>query len=69
MAAERDDSKKAQGNRLEELLCEARERYREENGEEPSEEYLEELRKEILRGLAKKGRDEHRDVYDALAEE
>jgi hypothetical protein len=57
------------GNLLQEMLERARERYVEENGEEPPEEFIEEARELVLRDLASRGREEHRDVYDALAEE
>ncbi|AGB17198.1 hypothetical protein Halru_2620 [Halovivax ruber XH-70] len=56
-------------NLLETLLADFRERYVEEHGEEPPEAILHDARRDILRSLAKKGRDEHRDVYDALADE
>lgn len=69
MAAEEDFPEHGDGNLLEELLARTRERYVEEHGEEPPEDFLEDARAMILRRLAKKGRDEHRDVYDALAEE
>lgn len=68
MAAEQDDSAPGR-NLLEEMLETARKRYVEEEGEEPPADFMEEARKEILRRLARKGRDEHRDVYDALADE
>lgn len=67
MAAEEDAPGPADGNLLDELLARTREQYVEEHGEEPPEDFLEEAREMILRQLAKKGRDEHRDVYDALA--
>jgi hypothetical protein len=69
MAAEENSPGPDGGNLLDELLAQAREQYVEEHGEEPPDEFLEEARTRILRRLAKKGRDEHRDVYDALAEE
>lgn len=56
-------------NLLQEMLERARERYVEENGEEPPEEFIEEARELLLRDLASRGREEHRDVYDALADE
>lgn len=69
MAAEDETRERPSGNLLEVLLERARERYVDENGEEPPEEFVEEARELILRNLARSGRDEHRDVYDALANE
>jgi hypothetical protein len=69
MAADETASGGAQSNLLEELLEDVRERYVEEHGEEPPAEFMRDARQDILRSLAKKGRDEHRDVYDALADE
>lgn len=69
MAAEDGTKEKSQANLLEEMLEQARKRYVEENGEEPPAEFMEEARELILRRLARSGRDEHRDVYDALADE
>lgn len=54
---------------LETLLTQVREKYINEHGEEPPEEFEDEARKLIIRQLAKEGRDEHRDIYDALADE
>lgn len=68
MAAEQDGPPKGD-NLLDEMMEATRKRYREEEGEEPPAEFMEEARKEILRRLAQKGRDEHRDIYDALADE
>jgi hypothetical protein len=67
MAAE--DETQQSRNLLQELLERTRERYIEENNEEPPEEFMKEARNLVLRKLALSGRDEHRDVYDALAEE
>lgn len=67
MAAE--DETRESVNLLQQMLSRARERYVEENDEEPPEEFVEEAREVILRELASSGRDEHRDVYDALADE
>lgn len=69
MAAENDPSNPSRANLLDEMLERARDRYIEEHGEEPPEEFMNDARDTILRTLAKKGRDEHRDVYDALADE
>lgn len=68
MAAERDKPPQ-DTNLLEEMLAATRKRYIEEEGEEPPAKFMEEARTEILRRLAQKGRDEHRDIYDALADE
>ena len=68
MGAE-NDAGAVQGNLLEMMIERAREQYIEEHDEEPPEEFVRDARKTILRQLAKKGRDEHRDVYDALADE
>ena len=51
------------------LLEETRERYRDEHDDDPPTAFMQDARELILRRLAKKGRDEHRDVYDALADE
>lgn len=56
-------------NRMEELLEKVRDRYREENDREPPEEFMKDARKKILRDAAKKSRDDHRDISDALADE
>ena len=69
MAADETASGGARYNLLEKLLDDVRKRYIEEHGEEPPEEIMRDARQEILRTLAKRGRDEHRDVYDALADE
>lgn len=69
MAAEEEVPEDGPRNLLEEWLEHARERYVEEHGEEPPEEFMEDARELILRKLARSGRDAHRDVYEALAEE
>lgn len=69
MATDEEHRENQPGNLLDELLAEVREQYVEEHGEEPSEEFLEEARTEILLTLARRERDKHRDVYDALADE
>lgn len=51
------------------VLEELRSQYVAEHDVEPPKEFLENARQEILSRLAKQRRDEHRDVYDALAEE
>ncbi|WP_379728255.1 hypothetical protein [Halonotius sp. GCM10025705] len=43
-------------------------KYIEANSAEPPEEFIEDARTLILRQLASKSREKHRDVYDALAE-
>jgi len=45
------------------------ERYREEHGEAPPEEFLKRARSEIISRVASKDREQHRDIYDALADE
>ena len=69
MATDRGSSERDRVNLLEQLLEEAREQYAAEHGEAPPEGFDEEARTLLLRTLAKQRRDEHRDVYDALAEE
>ena len=69
MAAEDDAPENSPTNLLEVTLERAREQYIEVNDEEPPEEFMEDARELILRRLAKHGRDEHREVYDALADE
>lgn len=56
-------------NQMEKVLQRLRERYIEEEGEEPPEDFMQEARLEILRSAAKKNRDNHREIYDALADE
>jgi len=56
-------------NRMEELLQKVRERYVEGNGQEPPKAFMESAREKILRDAAKKSRDDHREIYDALADE
>jgi len=56
-------------NRMEELLQKVRERYVEENDQEPPEAFMAQARNQILRDAAKKSRDDHREIYDALADE
>jgi death-on-curing family protein len=50
-------------------LLAVREQYVEEHGEEPPEEFMRQARNEIVHGVASKDRDDHRDIYDALANE
>lgn len=69
MAAEDEPRERPPANLLKRLLDRAREQYVEENGEEPPEAFMQDARELILRRLARTGRDEHRDVYDALADE
>ncbi|WP_157971708.1 hypothetical protein [Halorussus litoreus] len=54
---------------MERALDTIRESYVEEHGTEPSAEFMEEARREIILGVAKRDRDQHRDIYDALADE
>jgi hypothetical protein len=63
------DSDTGRQSLLDTALERVRERYVEEHGTEPPEELMEAARKRVLRELAKEGRNEHRDVYDALADE
>ncbi|NEU58758.1 hypothetical protein [Halorussus sp. MSC15.2] len=63
------DSESSPTNLMEKVLDTVREEYIEEHGEEPSEEFLQNARKKILRERAKKSRDDHREIYDALADE
>lgn len=69
MAAEDDVSDEIRGTHLEDLLEEARSRYVDEHGEEPPDAFMRDAREAILREIAKRGRDDHREVYDALADE
>lgn len=69
MAADDETVENPPGNLLDAMLEQARERYVEENDEEPPEEFMEDARELILRHLARTRREEHQDVYDALAEE
>jgi len=63
------DSDTGRQSPLDEALERVRERYVEEHGTEPPEEMMKDARKRILREFAKQSRDEHREVYDALADE
>lgn len=56
-------------NLMASILESIREAYVEEHGEEPSEEFIRRARNEIVHNLASKERDEHRDIYEALAKE
>lgn len=56
-------------NLMEELLEKVEKRYVEEHGDEPPEDFMEDARQWILKEVAQRNRDEHRDVYDALADE
>jgi len=56
-------------NQMEKLLQKVREQYRQEEGEDPPEEFMADARTQILRSAAKKDRDDHREIYDALAKE
>jgi hypothetical protein len=69
MAADRDGQANPPTNRLDEAVSVFREMYVESHGEEPSEELLEAARRQFVRAFAKKDRDEHREIYDALADE
>lgn len=68
MVSKREKSN-SQQNTLQRALDTVRERYVEEHGEEPSDEFMEEARRKIILGVARKDREEHRDIYDALADE
>lgn len=69
MVADDEMQEPSSGNLLDVTLERARERYIEENDEDPPEEFIDEARELILRKLAQRSRDEHREVYDALAGE
>lgn len=56
-------------NQMDKALRKVRELYIEEQGEEPSEEFMKDARQRILREAAKQSRDDHREIYDALADE
>ena len=60
---------RTKGSFLQEALGRIRERYVKEHGEEPSDEFMEEARRKIILEVARQDRDEHREIYDALAEE
>ncbi|RXK47013.1 hypothetical protein [Halorientalis pallida] len=68
MAAE-DKNGDPPRNFMETLLTAVREKYIEEHGEEPPEEFMKEARNKIVHNFASQDRDEHRDIYDALASE
>jgi len=54
---------------MDRLLDSVSERYRQEHGEIPPDEFLERARSEVIRRVASKDREQHRDIYDALADE
>ena len=54
---------------MEALLRAIQEQYIEEHGEEPPEEFMQRARNEIVHNVASRDREEHRDIYDALANE
>lgn len=54
---------------MQEALSRIREQYVEEHGEEPSDEFLQEARRKVVLEVARQDREEHRDIYDALADE
>jgi len=68
MASENSEEQPPQ-NLMATLLKAVRERYVEEHGEEPPEEFMRQARNKIVHDVASKDRDEHRDIYDALANE
>lgn len=69
MESDPDAGGEARGSPLERALKTVRRSYVEEHGEQPPEEFMEDARTQLVRLLAQRGRDEHRDVYDALADE
>lgn len=69
MAANETGSNRTTGNLMDELLEVVRKAYVEKHGEEPSEAFLENARQKIIRTAGKERRDEHREIYDALAQE
>jgi hypothetical protein len=56
-------------NLMEDLLGRVKQMYREEHGEEPPEEFIEEARRRIVLEAAEQDRNEHREIYDKLADE
>lgn len=68
MAVE-DNEEAPPKNFMEQLLNSVREKYIEEHGEEPSEEFMRRARNKIVHNLASHDREEHRAIYDALADE
>lgn len=68
MAVE-DDEEGPPENVLEALLSAVREEYIDEHGEEPPEEFMRTARNEIVHGFASRDREEHREIYEALAKE
>lgn len=69
MAAEENSVDTERGPPLEEALEELREWYVEKHGEEPPAEFIQKARTAVIRELAGNARDDHREVYDALADE
>lgn len=69
MAANDGSSSPATASLMDELIEAVREEYVDEHGEEPPEEFLKNARKQIIRQAGKARRDEHREIYDALAKE
>ena len=58
-----------EGSFMERLLDSVESQYREEHGEDPPEEFLRRARSKIVQHVASKDREDHRGIYDALAEE
>ena len=56
-------------NLMEDLLGRVKQMYREEHGEEPTEEFIEEARRRKELEAAEQDRNEHREIYDKLADE
>ncbi|PSP77087.1 hypothetical protein BRC81_10665 [Halobacteriales archaeon QS_1_68_20] len=69
MARDPETDASSPRNLFDELLEQFRTRYAEEHGENPPEEVMEEARTALLREVAREKREEHRDIYDALARE
>lgn len=68
MAVE-DSDESPPKNLMEALLQSIRENYVEEHGEEPPEGFMRRARNEIVHGFASRDREEHRRIYEALADE
>ena len=68
MAVE-DSDESPPKNLMETLLRSIRRSYIEEHGEEPPDEFMRRARNEIVHGFADRDREEHRRIYEALAEE
>lgn len=68
MAVE-DDKRSPPENVMDALLTAVREEYIDEHGEEPPADFMRKAEKKIVHGFASRDREDHREIYEALAKE